>query len=61
MGVLIHGVAIKPGKPVILAMIGSIPVVGLPGYPVAAYVALELLLSLFFTVGRNRLRQNGLF
>ena len=40
--VLVHGVAIKPGKPVILAMIGSTPVVGLPGYPVAAYMALEL-------------------
>lgn len=45
--VLIHGVAIKPGKPVILAMIGSIPVVGLPGYPVAAYVALELFVKPF--------------
>ena len=43
----IHGVAIKPGKPVILAMIGSIPVVGLPGYPVAAYVALELFVKPF--------------
>ena len=40
--VLVHGVAIKPGKPVILAMMGSVPVVGLPGYPVAAYMALEL-------------------
>jgi len=40
--VLVHGVAIKPGKPVILATIGSTPVVGLPGYPVAAYIALEL-------------------
>lgn len=40
--VLVHGVAIKPGKPVILAMIGSTPIVGLPGYPVAAYIALEL-------------------
>lgn len=40
--VLVHGVAMRPGKPVILAMIGSTPVVGLPGYPVAAYMALEL-------------------
>lgn len=40
--VLVHGVAIRPGKPVILAMIGSTPVVGLPGYPVAAYMVLEL-------------------
>jgi putative molybdopterin biosynthesis protein len=35
--VIIHGVAIKPGKPVILALIGSTPVIGLPGYPLAAF------------------------
>lgn len=36
-----HGVAIKPGKPVILAMVGDKPVVGLPGYPVSAYVCYQ--------------------
>lgn len=36
--VVVHGVAIKPGKPVILAVVDNKPVVGLPGYPVAAYV-----------------------
>ncbi len=36
--VLIHGVAIKPGKPVILARAGGKPVIGLPGYPVSAYI-----------------------
>jgi putative molybdopterin biosynthesis protein len=36
--VLVHGVAIKPGKPVILAMVQGKPVIGLPGYPVSAYV-----------------------
>ncbi len=40
--VLLHGVAMRPGKPVILGRIGSIPVVGIPGYPVAAHMALEL-------------------
>lgn len=40
--VMFHGVAIRPGKPVILGRIGSTPVVGIPGYPVAAYMALEL-------------------
>ena len=39
--VMIHGVAIKPGKPVILAMVESKPVIGLPGYPVSAYIDLE--------------------
>ena len=40
--VLVHGVAMKPGKPVILGKIDPVPVVGVPGYPVAAYMALEL-------------------
>lgn len=39
--VLIHGVAIKPGKPVILAMVNGKPVIGLPGYPVSAYIGFE--------------------
>lgn len=33
-----HGVAIKPGKPVILGEIQGKPVIGLPGYPVSAYI-----------------------
>ncbi len=40
--VLAHGVAIRPGKPVVLAVVDGVPVVGLPGYPVAAYTVLEL-------------------
>ncbi len=34
--VLIHGVAVQPGKPVALALVKEIPVIALPGYPVAA-------------------------
>ena len=33
--VLVHGVAIKPGKPVIIGRIGNKPVIGLPGYPLS--------------------------
>lgn len=40
--VVVHGVAIKPGKPVILALIGSTPVVGLPGYPVSAILTMQI-------------------
>lgn len=40
--VIVHGVAIKPGKPVILAMIGDTPVIGLPGYPVSALLTMRL-------------------
>jgi len=39
--VIVHGVAIKPGKPVILAMIGDTPAIGLPGYPVSAVLTMR--------------------
>lgn len=34
--VLVHGVAVQPGKPVAMALIEGTPVIALPGYPVAA-------------------------
>ncbi len=34
-GVLVHGVAIRPGKPTILAVCDGKPVIGLPGNPVS--------------------------
>jgi putative molybdopterin biosynthesis protein len=36
--VLLHGINIKPGKPVILAWARNKPVLGIPGYPVSAYI-----------------------
>jgi len=39
--VLVHGVAIKPGKPVMMAVVNEKPVIGLPGYPVSAYIGFE--------------------
>ena len=42
--VLTHGVAIKPGKPVVLAICQGKPVIGLPGYPVSAMLTAELFL-----------------
>ncbi len=38
---LFHGVAVKPGKPVILGRIEGKPVLGLPGYPLAAQTILR--------------------
>jgi len=32
-GVLVHGVAMKPGKPTVLGLCGGTPIVGLPGHP----------------------------
>jgi putative molybdopterin biosynthesis protein len=39
--VLVHGVAIKPGKPVIIGRIDKKPVIGLPGYPLSALTVLR--------------------
>ena len=39
--VLVHGVTIMPGKPTILGVIDQTPVVGVPGYPVSAIIAME--------------------
>jgi putative molybdopterin biosynthesis protein len=36
-----HGVAMKPGKPAMLGRIGGRPVLGLPGYPLAAQTVLR--------------------
>ena len=38
--VLVHGIAIAPGKPTIIGRIGKTPVFGLPGHPASAYVVL---------------------
>jgi putative molybdopterin biosynthesis protein len=40
--VILHGVAIKPGKPVILGIVMGKPVLGIPGYPVSAYITFDL-------------------
>jgi putative molybdopterin biosynthesis protein len=43
---LVHGVAVRPGHPVILGMIGTqgrkIPIIGVPGYPVSAALTGEI-------------------
>lgn len=43
---LVHGVAVRPGHPVILGMLAvdakSVPIVGVPGYPVSAALTVEI-------------------
>ena len=39
---LLHGVAVKPGKPTMIGRVGGKPVVGLPGHPAAASFAARL-------------------
>ncbi len=40
--VVVHGVNIKPGKPVILGIVRGKPVIGIPGYPVSAALTFNL-------------------
>ena len=42
-GVLVHGLAVRPGKPTIVGMAGGKPAIGLPGNPVSAMVVFDLL------------------
>lgn len=44
-GVLVHGVSIKPGKPIILAKIGAKAAVGVPGHPVSAMIVCEVFIK----------------
>ncbi len=39
--VLVHGIAIKPGKPAIIGRIDNKPVIGMPGYPLSALTVLR--------------------
>ncbi len=40
--VMVHGVAMKPGKPTILGIIEGKPVIGIPGYPVSAFMVFDV-------------------
>ncbi|MCL0062556.1 molybdopterin biosynthesis protein [Thermodesulfovibrionales bacterium] len=40
--VIVHGVSIKPGKPLVIGFVNNRPVFGMPGYPVSAYLAFQM-------------------
>jgi putative molybdopterin biosynthesis protein len=44
-GILVHGIAIKPGKPTIIASHAGKLIFGLPGYPTSAMTIFELFLA----------------
>lgn len=69
--VLVHGIAIRPGHPVILGMVRrsvqnesepgrEIPIVGVPGYPVSAALTGELIVQPLIArwLGRNPLEKD---
>jgi molybdopterin molybdotransferase len=45
-GVVVHGVSIKPGKPLVIGLVGaperSVPIYGLPGHPAAVSICFEI-------------------
>jgi molybdopterin molybdotransferase len=41
--ILVHGMAIRPGKPTMLAMMGKKPILGLPGHPASALMVFHLI------------------
>jgi len=42
-GIIFHGLAVRPGKPTIGAVIDGRPVLGLPGHPVSAMIVFRLI------------------
>lgn len=49
MELLVHGISISPGKPTIIARIGSRALFGLPGHTVSAMVVAEIFLTSFLS------------
>jgi molybdopterin molybdotransferase len=45
LGVLFHGVSLKPGKPMIGGVVNNKPILGLPGHPAATVVCFDLFIK----------------
>ncbi len=56
--VLVHGIAVKPGKPAVLGAVNNVPVIGLPGYPVSAIVIMNEIVrpvtQLYYKTGKTK-------
>ncbi len=46
-GVLVHGIAIKPGKPTIVARVNNTAIFGLPGHPASCIIAYKTVVEPF--------------
>jgi molybdopterin molybdotransferase len=44
-GVLVHGLAVKPGKPAVIGLVDEVPVFGLPGHPTSALLIFHHLVA----------------
>lgn len=41
--VLVHGIALAPGKPTIIGRLGEVPILGLPGHPASSLVVMTVI------------------
>ena len=57
--VVLHGIAIKPGKPAILGCRGAKPILGVPGYPVSGIIVIEQLLRPLIDAWYSRESESG--
>ncbi|MBR6702438.1 MAG: molybdopterin biosynthesis protein, partial [Clostridia bacterium] len=57
--VLVHGIAIKPGKPAVLGEAKNKPVIGIPGYPVSAIVIMDEIAGDIVSMYYGRERTKG--
>ncbi|ABP66590.1 molybdenum cofactor synthesis domain containing protein [Caldicellulosiruptor saccharolyticus DSM 8903] len=60
--VLVHGIAIKPGKPTIIGKVENKLVIGLPGFPVSMFFVLrEIFLRPFFKTYNLNPKEKSIF
>jgi molybdopterin molybdotransferase len=61
-GVLLHGVATRPGKPTIVGVVEGKPVIGLPGNPVSAMIQFDMfgVPAIYWLQGLRTLPKRGL-
>ena len=44
-GIIVHGLSVKPGKPLIIAIVEGKPLFGLPGYPTSALMMFNVIVK----------------
>lgn len=61
-GVLLHGVATRPGKPTIVGVVAGKPVIGLPGNPVSAMIQFDMfgVPAIYYLQGLRTMPRRGL-
>ena len=42
---LVHGIAVRPGHPVVLGIMGKKPIIGVPGYPVSCVMTMDIVVK----------------